>query len=1120
MGELIKVSQQFKSSARINQGDLDQASFLEDFIAHGTIEKTLSNLFAELEGTNQRAFTVTGPYGSGKSTLAIFLSALFSNDSAVSVEALNKLSTDLRAMIQGYRDSRETWFIVPCLCGLGSPMHAITNAVLGASHRELPDIESLSEETCLELLNNVFSEIAARNAGVILLIDEFGKALDFQARNAGDLHFYQSFADIVQDSGNVFSINFLHQAFSAYAKNRDSQTQDEWSKVQGRYKDFAFNPSVEESVYLISQAFTVDGSLAGQLINKHAGLIDLIAEAFLPTAKGALASSLPLDPLVTALLGPTFKKSFAQNERSLFSFVATNERFGFRDYVARQMRESGTFERLFSATDMWAYLDENLGHVIASSSESKEWVEASDSIRRADQLFDDPVYGDLTRIIALTSVMGRSSGIQFSKQLLVEYAALQPHISLSRGQIESALSQLEAKSIVIFRHALNAYHVFQASDLDVNRLVFDWTERLKQGVDWIKAISSRQTVLASRHYHRKGVLRWADTQVVGSIDDFNVSHKKPTDSFVTLILPTTEDVFDQLALKTGGQERFALARPLNTDGLKAACIELLALQEAQRDEADTLSRDPIARSELETRVSAAKLVLRDRLAACFEGATWSFRGELVDGRSLSAKVSSMADRAYYQCPTVPNELINRNKLSGSANSALNKLLQAMLANANQSGLGFPSETFPPEKGIYISCLHKTGWHTPGLEQPFAGGWVKGFGVSSSAPNYDSYLVWKAGYDLITNAGELVTLETLQQFWMAEPYGLTVGLSKLYSMALIKSLEDHLAFYDFDSTKEWIYIPDLDEELVSKFLRYPGEAAVKYYRLGGVQDQLIEKVAIAASGEVSLNAEASPLSAAKALVKAVYSLPSWVKRTSGDNLFQVSGPPHLSAEVKRFRDVVLSAKDPFKLILEDLAKIFRRDDELELKLRSSLETLNELDTNVASRFRDTLLDLLGAELGSELSKRCKLVEEHASRPEIENFAERLRDLSEDQTAGRLEALIALVIGVRKEGWTDERISAGYDNLRNLCRQFTRYESFISIDAGEGAMSPVSLMFRDSSGQELAYEGFVPAPDDLSESSQQVHKAISEQVANLSKTEKIKVLLAELSTHMSRSNEEDT
>ena len=402
---------------------------------------------------------------------------------------------------------------------------------------------------------------------------------------------------------------------------------------------------------------------------------------------------------------------------------------------------------------------------------------------------------------------------------------------------------------------------------------------------------------------------------------------------------------------------------------------------------------------------------------------------------------------------------------------------------------------------------------------FAGSWVTSSTVADSDPNYDSYLVWKAGYDLITDAGKIVTVQELQEFWIAPPYGLTTGLSKLYSMALIKSLEDHLAFYDFDSTKEWIYIPDLDEELVNKFLRYPGEAAVKFYPLGGVQDQLIEQVASAANGEHAVDSVSSPLSAAKALVKLVYSLPSWVKRTSGENLFQVSGPAHLSAEVKRFRDVVLSAKDPFRLILDDLPKVFDEDDELDLKLRLSLETLNELDVNVADRFKDTLLELLNAELNSELSNRCKRVVQHASRPEIENFAERLYELSEDQTVQKLEALIALVIGVRKEGWTDERISAGYDKLRNLCRQFVRYESFISIDAGEGAMSPVSLMFRTNSGQEVAYEGFVSAPDDLSETSQQVLRAISEQVANLSKAEKIKVLLAELSTHMSRSDEED-
>ena len=77
-----------------------------------------------------------------------------------------------------------------------------------------------------------------------------------------------------------------------------------------------------------------------------------------------------------------------------------------------------------------------------------------------------------------------------------------------RGQVESAIQALEEKSIIIFRHNLNSYHVFRASDLDVNRLILDWVDRVKSGVDWTEALPRDKLILANAHYHRTGVMRW------------------------------------------------------------------------------------------------------------------------------------------------------------------------------------------------------------------------------------------------------------------------------------------------------------------------------------------------------------------------------------------------------------------------------------------------------------------------------------------------------------------------------------------------------------------------------------------------------------------------------------
>ncbi len=90
----VSITNHFKSSARINDEHFDAGIFLENFICHGTVQQTLSNLCAEVSGSAQRAFTLTGPYGSGKSTLALYLDCLLSSTKRTRQSALKKLAVE------------------------------------------------------------------------------------------------------------------------------------------------------------------------------------------------------------------------------------------------------------------------------------------------------------------------------------------------------------------------------------------------------------------------------------------------------------------------------------------------------------------------------------------------------------------------------------------------------------------------------------------------------------------------------------------------------------------------------------------------------------------------------------------------------------------------------------------------------------------------------------------------------------------------------------------------------------------------------------------------------------------------------------------------------------------
>lgn len=1111
MTSLVSITNHFKSSARINDEQFEPSVFLENFVCHGTVRQTLNSLCAEISGSAQRAFTLTGPYGSGKSTLALFLDCLLSPAKRTRKSAMLKLDSEQSAgeLLNLAFPYKCGWRVVKHLCDLSSPAPAIAETVVSALVGKSKSFQNASDAECLKGIKEAMRQRETRCDGVVLIIDELGKALDYQASKGGDLHFFQSLADAVQSATDVVVIGLLHQSFAAYARKRDSSTQDEWGKVQGRYKDFGFNPSADESLHLIGESFSVDDGLKAKLLEREQDSLDVVVENF-GGHVDSLSRVLPLDPVVASLLGPLSKRSFSQNERSLFSFIATHERYGFRDYLQAKEDSVQAFSGLYRVDKLWNYLYHNLGHVIAASSDSKAWLEACDAVDRASDL-PGAIHYHLTQLIALFSILGRANKLFASKIFLIEYFSSIDEYDYDTGQIEAAIQALEEKSIIIFRHNLNSYHVFRASDLDVNRLILDWVERVKSGVDWTKALPNDKLILANSHYHRTGVMRWAMCQITPDVESVMEPEPKSGVAMANFVIPLNAEVHAELVTKFSSCAALAIARPMNLDALEAATIEVLALQKLADAESETLSRDPIARTEIENREQAARETIRELFDTVFDSAQWDYRGQPLEAGTLTGKVSAIADSVFSLCPAVHNELINRTKLSGTSNSALNKLLLAILSeNCNHESLGFSAEGFPPEKGIYLSCLKRKGWHTPAEEIPIAGNWFNVKSVQRLPKDHrDSYRVWSDAVAFIKGSGERVTVEQMYNFWMAPPYGMTLGVCKLWIMALFKSLERHLAFYDLDSTKNWMYIPELDEVLVEKIWRYPAEAGVRYYELADTDSSLVQQVARASE----LQGEQTVLAVGKSVVRKAHLLPAWVKRTSGNNLFDVSGDKHLSPLAKRFRDKVLSANDPYRLVLEDIPELFSAADNVEDEVRQCMESLSELDILLSHQFEAAVKELLGVSKPEELTARCHAVAQNASRPEIENFARRLGDWSESPTESVFEPLMALVVGVRKDSWTDDSISIGYDKLRDLCRQFRRQESFsASKDKAVRGTVPVSLIYDDGSGTLVEREQFIGLDASNLNGSSGVLTAVKDELSELSREHRVRVLMELLAEEM--------
>ena len=83
----------------------------------------------------------------------------------------------------------------------------------------------------------------AAAAPVLLMIDEFGKNLEYFADSGsdGDLFMLQEIAEMSHKLP-LHVITIQHMAFGEYAAGRDAGRMKEWAKIQGRFSDVHFSP--------------------------------------------------------------------------------------------------------------------------------------------------------------------------------------------------------------------------------------------------------------------------------------------------------------------------------------------------------------------------------------------------------------------------------------------------------------------------------------------------------------------------------------------------------------------------------------------------------------------------------------------------------------------------------------------------------------------------------------------------------------------------------------------------------------------------------------------------------------------------------------------------------------
>lgn len=1022
LSDAVSIRRHYQRSIRLD-ADFGRPDALEGYICHRTASMALETMARQIQESNQRAFTWTGPFGGGKSSLAVALASALCPDKGLRRKARSILHLEDQPVFDKAFPSNRGWLVVPVVGKRGSASEAISKALaaaLGSKRGRKPTASTVISDL-------VEAADDPSHNGVVLLIDEMGKFLEASALGTGDdVYFFQDLAEsAARASGRLVVIGVLHQSFRQYAARLGIETRDDWAKVQGRFADIPLIAASDEVVELIGKAIETDARPRGAL-----AAAETVADSMRkrrPAVGKEFAKSLnacwPLHPVMAALLGPVSKRQFGQNERSAFGFLSSVEPHGFRAFLESNPLSGTSWYR---PDNYWDYLRANLEPAILSSPDGHRWAQAADAVERAEAKGADSLHIALIKSIAVIDLFRNGSGL--AAEDIVLLSLFGPN---QREEVQAAMEQLAKWRVVLFKKHIGAWSVFEGSDFDIESAISHARSSLP-GVDFeaLSRLANLYPAIAKRHYHEKGTLRWMDVALCSLEDAERIAtdftpHKGEFGLFL-LALPDRDSNIRSASRKCAQASRMrpwpvVIGVPANYARIADLGVELLALQDVQKR--PELEGDSVARREVAARISATRSNLEEQLRAAVSVAKWQL-GEIParSASSLSPLASELADDIYSEAPHVWSELVNRDSLSSNSVKARRDLLHRMLSHEGEESLGI--EGFPAERGLYETLLNGTGLHRRNSQ---TGAW--GF-MPPERGHAESFMgLWQAARDLFTGPEHKVSAQEIGELWGAPPYGVRAGVRPVILTAFLLAHKGNVAVY-----KDGIFVPSLSDADIDEFLQDESRFALRWVTIDEDKAKILRGISQILA-EIGRGAAAQdPLEAARSLVSMVLSLPAWSQRTQ-----------RLSQEARAIRDTLLRASDPHKVLFVDLASILGKGAGAGYieALREPLRELANAYGDMLSEIESTMLDALDAtpdDLGS-LRDRAESVAQATGDLRQDAFAAYL--LRHDGSRASIEAILSLAANKPPRDWSDRDIDAALLEVAKFALRFRQAEALMSV-----------------------------------------------------------------------------
>ncbi len=652
--------------------------------------------------------------------------------------------------------------------------------------------------------------------GIIIIWDEFGRFLDARIGDAfgEEAALLQSFAEYCCRSGanQAHLVLITHRLISGYAIGLPLSYQQEWARIAERFLTHDISSDPTTTYRLIAEAFSIPNANEwDNFVESHRpefnkltalsfelSLFNELDDVFL--RKQIIERAWPLHPLVLYAL-PRLASRVAQNERTLFTFIAADEPGTVLEHLGKHKEYDAWW--LICLDTVWDYFAEAIRSNIGAGGTHTIWSGAMYALSKVNK--DDIQTQSLIKILAILLIISEANIRSHTNISHIAPTAdlLAWALGISSEEVTTRLEMLVQRRAVIYRRSDGYWTFTRGSDIDLDTELSKSIDHHVYTPQQIRQVLEQDFPLSyhlPRGYNQeksiirffKGFYCWPNEIKNTSTETFlkQGNDQVYADGAVVYVLTMNvaerEQAVQAIQELPGGRVLYVV--PDHPLPISEPVRELFALRDMSNDAA-FMQQDERLSTEIGFLIEDSQRRLIRALKPFFEphasSATWwwyenaRWSSEHLHEKKVSKLLSHLCYKWFSETPIINNELVNKHETTGQQERAIEKVIDVLLTS--------PHDNLPPNLGV---TGHGPDWlivrtlllRTKLVEETETG---QGF---LRKPTDDPSLkrIWDVVQDFLTNAAESVQdVFTLIDKLQSPPFGLRRGALPILLAAMMR-----------------------------------------------------------------------------------------------------------------------------------------------------------------------------------------------------------------------------------------------------------------------------------------------------------------------------------------------